>query len=84
MSAGMDGMDVEAMARRELVISTTSEINADEVADHTVAMILALRRKLIENDRWVRENRWIDEGRAPMSRSMEESAESVDASRPPR
>jgi lactate dehydrogenase-like 2-hydroxyacid dehydrogenase len=70
MSAGMDGMDVEEMARRQLVISTTSEINADEVADHTVAMILALRRLLIENDRWVRENRWIEEGRAPMSRSM--------------
>jgi hydroxypyruvate reductase len=70
MSAGMDGMDVEEMARRELVVSTTSEINADEVADHAVGMILALRRRLIENDRWVRENRWIEEGRAPMSRSM--------------
>ena len=70
MSAGMDGMDVEEMARRQLIVSTTSEINADEVADHAMAMRLTLRRQIIENDRWVRENRWIDEGRAPMSRSM--------------
>jgi lactate dehydrogenase-like 2-hydroxyacid dehydrogenase len=70
MSAGMDGMDVREMARRELVVSTTSEINADEVADHALAMMLTLRREIIANDRWVRENRWVDEGRAPMSRSM--------------
>jgi hydroxypyruvate reductase len=70
MSAGLDGMDVQEMARRELVVSTTSEINADEVADHALAMMLALRRGIIENHRWVRENRWIDEGRAPMTRSM--------------
>jgi len=70
MSAGMDGMDIEEMARRNLVVSTTSEINDDEVADHAMAMMLALRRGLFENHQWVRENRWIDEGRAPMTRSI--------------
>ncbi len=70
MSAGMDAMDIQEMARRKLVVSTTSEVNGDEVADHAMAMMLALRRGLFENHRWVRENRWIDEGRAPMARSM--------------
>jgi len=32
--------------------------------------MLALRRGLFENHQWVRENRWIDEGRAPMTRSI--------------
>jgi lactate dehydrogenase-like 2-hydroxyacid dehydrogenase len=70
MSAGMDAMDIKEMARRKLVVSTTSEINGDEVADHAMAMMLALRRGLVENHQWVIQNRWIDEGRAPMTRSM--------------
>lgn len=55
---GYDGIDVEACARRGVLVSNTPEALGVATADLTVALVLAVRRRLVEGDRFVREGRW--------------------------
>jgi len=55
---GYDGIDVEACARRGVVVTNTPEALGIATADLTMALVLALRRRVVEGDRFVREGRW--------------------------
>ncbi len=63
--AGYEGLDVQRAKARGIVIDNAGSQHAGEVADHAVGMALALRRRLLEADRWVREGRWIQSRIAP-------------------
>jgi D-3-phosphoglycerate dehydrogenase len=43
---GVDNVDLAAVARRHVVLTTTGNVNSAAVADHTFALILALTRKV--------------------------------------
>ena len=47
---GVDNIDVAAATERGIVVCNTPGSNADSVADHTLAMVLALLRNLIAID----------------------------------
>ena len=55
---GYDGIDVEACARRGVVVTNTPEALGIATADLTMALVLAVRRRVVEGDWFVREGRW--------------------------
>jgi D-3-phosphoglycerate dehydrogenase len=61
-SVGADSVDVDAATRRNIPVTNTPDIFIEEVADHTMMLMLAAFRRLTILDKLVRENRW-SEGR---------------------
>ena len=55
---GYDNIDIVAAAEANISIGYVPDYCADEVADHTVASILTLLRKLLKLDKSVREGEW--------------------------
>ena len=55
---GYDGIDVEACAGRGVAVTNTPEALGIATADLTMALVLAVRRRVVEGDRFVREGRW--------------------------
>jgi phosphoglycerate dehydrogenase-like enzyme len=63
---GLDGVDLEAAARRGIAVAITPDGNRDAVAEHTMAMILALTRSIVRNDREVHRGQWPKTTLAPL------------------
>jgi glyoxylate reductase len=63
--AGYDSIDVEECARRGVAVTNTPGVLDAAVADLTVALILAVLRRLVEADRFVRERRWTQDWAQP-------------------
>jgi glyoxylate reductase len=57
-SVGYEHIDLEACSERKIPVANTPGANTVSVAEHTIALGLALLRKLIPADRSVREGRW--------------------------
>lgn len=55
---GVDAIDISAATAAGVVVATTPGANEDAVADHALALILALQRRLAENDAAIRDGRW--------------------------
>jgi glyoxylate reductase len=55
---GYDSIDVEECRRRGVAVTNTPGVLDAAVADLTLALILAVRRRVVEADRYVREGRW--------------------------
>jgi phosphoglycerate dehydrogenase-like enzyme len=55
---GIDSIDVDAATALGVAITTTPGANEDSVADHAIAMMLALLRRIPENDAGVRKGEW--------------------------
>ncbi|MBV8612774.1 MAG: C-terminal binding protein [Acetobacteraceae bacterium] len=61
-SVGVDSVDVAAATARGIPVTNCPHTFIEEVADHAMALLLAGHRRIIEQDRMVREGRW-HEGR---------------------
>ena len=61
-SVGVDYVDVDVAAAtaRGIPVTNCPDTFIDEVADHAMALLLAGHRRIIEQDRMVREGRWRD------------------------
>ncbi len=55
---GVDNVDLETAANRGIPVCNVPDYCIDEVADHTLAMILALTRRLLPNHRLIAEGDW--------------------------
>lgn len=55
---GVDAIDVPAATKAGVAIATAPGTNEETVADHTLALMLALVRRLFEHDQSLREHRW--------------------------
>lgn len=55
---GFDAVDLTACDRQGIVVTTTPGVNHHSVAEHTMAMLLAVARGWPDNDQRVREGRW--------------------------
>ena len=62
-SMGVDHIDLAAARARNIVVTHTPDVLTEDTADMTMAMILALPRRLVEGERLVRDNVW--DGWAP-------------------
>jgi D-3-phosphoglycerate dehydrogenase len=61
-SVGVDSVDVAAATARGIPVTNVPDTFIEEVADHAMMLILATFRRLVVQDRLVREARW-QEGR---------------------
>jgi D-3-phosphoglycerate dehydrogenase len=61
-SVGVDSVDVKAATARGIPVTNVPDTFIEEVADHAMMLLLAGFRRLLEQDRMVREGRW-KEGR---------------------
>jgi phosphoglycerate dehydrogenase-like enzyme len=55
---GTDNIDLDACRRRGITVANTPGVNAHAVAEHTLALILALTRRIPSLDREVRSGQW--------------------------
>ena len=61
-SVGVDSVDVKAATARGIPVTNVPDTFIEEVADHAMMLLLAGFRRLLEQDRMVRDGRW-KEGR---------------------
>jgi D-3-phosphoglycerate dehydrogenase / 2-oxoglutarate reductase len=61
---GLDNVDLDAAADAGIVVTHYPGYCTSEVADHAVSMILALNRRIVEQDRALREGAWVEHGPA--------------------
>lgn len=57
-SVGTDHIDLQAAAARGVVVRNVPDYCIEEVSDHALAMVVALRRGLVAGDRSVQAGRW--------------------------
>jgi len=55
---GIDNLDLEALARRGIAASNTPDAFAESTADHTLALLLDVTRRVSESDRFIRTGDW--------------------------
>ena len=56
---GYDAIDIAHASARGIKVTNTPDVLTDDVADLTVALMLAVCRRLVAADRFVREGRWL-------------------------
>lgn len=62
-NVGVDEIDLDAVQRRGIRITTATGAETDDVADMAIALLLAVSRRIVVGDGYVRAGRW---GREPM------------------
>lgn len=58
---GMDNVDIKAATERGVIVGYTHGANSDSVAEYTIALILALLRKLFTSHSNLKEGKWRDD-----------------------
>lgn len=67
---GYDGVNVDYAAAKGIIATHTPNVLNDDVANTAIMLLLATTRRLIEQDRYLRDGRWVKEGNAPLTRSV--------------
>ncbi|HEX7290019.1 MAG TPA: phosphoglycerate dehydrogenase [Conexibacter sp.] len=55
---GVDSIDLDAATRAGVVVTTTPGLNDETCADHTLALLLAALRRIVEHDASMRRGEW--------------------------
>lgn len=55
---GHDGIDLAAARARRVAVTTTPDVLTDDVADLAIGLMLAVQRRIVANDRAVRDGGW--------------------------
>jgi phosphoglycerate dehydrogenase-like enzyme len=63
VGVGFDAIDIEAATDAGVAVTITPGLNGETVADHTLALMLACIRRIVENDASVRRGEWDRGGR---------------------
>jgi glyoxylate reductase len=58
VSVGYDHIDVAACRRRKVVVSNTPGVLDDTTADLAWALLMAVARRMVEGDAWIRSGTW--------------------------
>lgn len=69
-SVGYDGVDIAHARSKGIAITNTPDVLTDDVADLAIALMLAVYRRLPQQDAYVRAGRWAGEGVAPLTRRL--------------
>lgn len=69
MSVGVDHIDLAAARARGVAVTHAPDVLTDEVADLAIALLLAVARRVVALDRFLREGRWLT-GNPPLSNKL--------------
>ncbi len=58
MSIGLDHIDLQAAKERGIAVTNTPDVLTDDVADIAMALVLAVARRIVVGDRYVRSGAW--------------------------
>ena len=58
VGVGYDNIDVAACTRRRIMVTNTPGVVTEATADLTFALLMAVARRVVEADRYVREGHW--------------------------
>lgn len=70
VGVGTDAIDVAHAKKRGVAVCNTPGVLDDDVANLAIALLIAVTRKLVAYDRYVRDGRWVKEGDPPLTRSI--------------
>ena len=59
MAVGFDNIDVNEATRRGIYVTNTPEVLTETTADFAFALIMAVARRVVEADRYVRAGQWV-------------------------
>ncbi|MDE3026984.1 MAG: 2-hydroxyacid dehydrogenase [Paracoccaceae bacterium] len=65
---GFDAVDLATCRARGIAVTNTPGVLTDDVADLAITMMLALTRRTLQADTWVRSGRWAAQGPFPLGR----------------
>lgn len=57
---GVDAVDLAAARQQGVRVATTPGVLTEDTADYGMGLILALARRIVEGDRYVRDGRWLN------------------------
>ncbi|HYM30401.1 MAG TPA: 2-hydroxyacid dehydrogenase [Candidatus Cybelea sp.] len=66
---GYDKVDLDRCRARGVALTNTPEVLTDDVADLALGLMLAVSRRIVFNDRFAREGRWLS-GNPPLARKL--------------
>ena len=58
MAAGTDNIDTKEAKKRKIVVANTPGVLTQAVAEHTIALLLSLSRRIVEGDSFVRKGKY--------------------------
>jgi hydroxypyruvate reductase len=70
VGAGYEGVDVSAAKPRGITVANAGDTHSGDVADHAVALTLAVIQRILPNDAWVRSGTWETNGYPPNRRAL--------------
>jgi lactate dehydrogenase-like 2-hydroxyacid dehydrogenase len=70
VGAGYEGVDVSAAKIRGITVANAGDTHSGDVADHAVALTLAVIQGILANDAWVRSGTWETQGYPPNRRAL--------------
>lgn len=70
VGAGYEGVEVPAARIRGITVANAGDTHSGDVADHAVALTLAVIQRVLPNDAWVRSGTWESQGYPPNRRAL--------------
>ena len=58
MAVGFDNVDVEEATKRGICVTNTPEVLTETTADFAWALLMAIARRVVEADKYVRDGKW--------------------------
>lgn len=68
---GYDAIDVQAAKAKGAIVTHTPNVLNNDVANTAIMLMLAVSRRLLRDDQWVRSGNWKAKGNAPLTTSIE-------------
>lgn len=68
---GYDNVDVSAAREQDVIVTNTPDVLTEDVADMGIGLVLAVMRRLVEGDIYVRTGQWAKKGDLPLGRSLQ-------------
>ena len=67
---GTDNIDVKTAKERGVIVTNTPGVLVDDTADLAIGLILAVKRRMVEGDIYVRTGQWAKKGDMPLGHSL--------------
>lgn len=69
-AVGYDDIDIQAAKEQGVVVTNTPGVLTDDTADLAIGLVLAVFRRMVEGDIYVRSGQWAKRGDMPLGRSL--------------